>query len=377
MPEQKASPGIVLELRRSIAWMDLVMANLSEGVAVINENDHVTFVNDSFAALIEKQRIFLLGLSIWEILPELQHKVREWESSRTGTGYLKIDDYCFRSSGRLVTLELVVTDLIPVIHQRIIVLRDITERKKLEKKILSSEKFAAIGRLAAEVGHELRNPLGAIKNALYYVRDALEGTTLAQQNPSLLQFIHLADKEVENSAKIINELLDFSKVAILDLSLTDLNELLLEALTIIEIPKNVKVIKKFCEFPKVMVDPIRIRQIFANLANNAIQAMPKGGELTIVTRLEDPMGNQDGFAQIIFKDTGLGIAKENLHEIFEPLFSTKAKGSGLGLAICKQIAETHGGEILVESEEKKGSTFILRIPLSRSSKKDGENLNQG
>jgi signal transduction histidine kinase len=230
-------------------------------------------------------------------------------------------------------------------------------------RLLAGIEAITKGDLASGVGHELRNPLGAIRNAIYYVRDSLKGDPIVQQDPSVMEFLDLADREIKSSTSIISDLLDFARVLKLELEDTDINVLIDSSLGAMEFPANVKLIKNLKEdLPHAPVDGQKMRQVFINLASNAVQAMPQGGELEIDTSLSGVSGNSADAVLIQFKDTGVGIRREDMKEIFEPLFTTKAKGTGLGLAICQGIVEKHGGMILVDSEVGKGSTFTVHLP---------------
>ncbi len=230
-----------------------------------------------------------------------------------------------------------------------------------QEKMLRSQKLATIGQLASSVGHELRNPLGAINNAIYYIRDSLKDTEIIKSDQMLAEFLDMAESEIQGATNIIKDLLDFSHVGQLQLQPTNVNELLKSVRSVIPVPENVKIINALdLSLPIIMVDPQRLRQVFINLITNAIQAMPDGGELEINTRYEN-VGNDLLVVWINFKDTGTGISEETMKKIFEPLFTTKVKGTGLGLCICQGIIETHGGKIIVESVLGKGTVFKVRL----------------
>ncbi len=240
----------------------------------------------------------------------------------------------------------------------------IAQLQEAHDKVIRSEKLAAIGQLASGVGHELRNPLGTLRNVVYYLRESLKDNPLAAQDPALKELLEQAEKEIKNATNIINDLLDFSRVVRLTLQPTDINLLLKELKGSLDVPPRVKLEVLPAEgIPRVTLDPQRINQVFINLAINAFQAMPEGGKLLIRPRMERDGDKNHPYLLVDFEDTGTGIAPEHLKNIFEPLFSTKAKGTGLGLAICQSIVEAHGGQILVSTEMGKGSTFTVKIPL--------------
>jgi signal transduction histidine kinase len=126
----------------------------------------------------------------------------------------------------------------------------------------------------------------------------------------------------------------------------------------LEVPENVEVLKNLdLDMIETPADGVHLERVFLNLAKNSLEAMPEGGELTITTR------RCDGYAEVSFADTGVGIPEENLKKIFDPLFTTKTKGTGLGLAICQEIVSKHKGTIDVKSRPGKGSTFAVKLPL--------------
>ena len=226
-----------------------------------------------------------------------------------------------------------------------------------QDQLVRSEKLAAIGQLAGGVAHDLRNPLGAINNAAYYLKRRLAASELAQSNPKIPQFVQIIHDEVEQSNQIITDLLSFARVKAPSLS-PNLKEVIEAALSSMDAREDVHIVKEFDpELPQVLTDKEQLRRVFMNLAINAQDAMPEGGELTVST------WHVDGTAEVAFSDTGVGIADEDMGKIFDPLFTTKTKGTGLGLAICEEIVSKHGGTISVVSKIGQGATFTVRLPL--------------
>ena len=227
-----------------------------------------------------------------------------------------------------------------------------------QDQLLRTEKLAAIGQLAGSVAHDLRNPLGVIKNAVYYLRRRLSGSEEAQSNPRIGQFLQIIDQEVEHSNQVIADLMTFARVNAPSLSPTDLLEVLESALSGMEIDEDVSVAKRFdADLPEVLADSEQLRRVFVNLTMNAQDAMPEGGALTVSAR------RMNGFAEVAFSDTGVGISYENVKKVFDPLFTTKSNGTGLGLAICQQIVSRHEGTIDVMSKPSAGATFTVKLPL--------------
>ncbi len=240
------------------------------------------------------------------------------------------------------------------------IVNDVSARIKAEEalrdsqeRLLKSERLAAIGEVAAMVGHDLRNPLTGIAGANYYLR-LKWGSKIDDRSKEMLEVI---EKDVEYSNKIVNDLLDYSREIRLELKETNVRAILEDAFSFVTVPANVKVRTWISDEPTVSVDVERMRRIFVNLIKNALDAMPKGGTLAVKSR-------KDGdCVKIVFADTGSGMSKEVLARLWSPLFTTKARGMGFGLAICKRIVEAHGGSISVESRSGKGTEFKLVIPI--------------
>jgi len=232
------------------------------------------------------------------------------------------------------------------------------ELKETQEKLVRSERLAAIGQLAGGVGHELRNPLGAIKNAVYYIRGKVVRSELAQKEPRVIEFLEIMDDEIASSTKIISDLLSFSRVGKPAVSPARMDKVIDDALSHTPIPENIELTKKvMASLPEVEIDADQIRQVLVNMITNAVQAMPEGGELAIAASAKG------SFMEVEIADTGCGIAEEVMDKLFEPLYTTKAKGIGLGLAVCKSIMDRHDGYIVVASSVGKGTTFTIKLPL--------------
>jgi len=231
------------------------------------------------------------------------------------------------------------------------------ELRQTQEQLIRTEKLAAIGQLASGVGHELRNPLGAIKNAVFYIRRRIVKTDLATMEPRVIEFLDIIDDEVNTANKVITDLLGFSRVAKPTVSPVNIAGVIEDALKHTPLPENVDLSKDIDKnLPMVIVDADQIQQVFINIILNALQAMTEGGRLSIRT------GNRQEFVEVEFTDTGSGIPEAAMDKIFDPLFTTKAKGIGLGLSVCKSILERHGGDIRVESEVGKGTAFTVSLP---------------
>ena len=243
------------------------------------------------------------------------------------------------------------------------------ELQEAQEQLVRREKLAVLGQLAGGVGHELRNPLGAIKNAAYFLNMVIE-----DPDPEVKETLEILETEVGTSERIISSLLDFARPKPPIRRKVDVNKVVQEALSRATapcqgpgtgVPENVEVVSQLDKtLPTIMTDPDQLGQVFGNIIRNAIQAMPDGGQLVVKSEGRGEPGTRPEWVAVSVADTGVGIPGENLDKLFEPLlFTTKAKGIGLGLAVTKTLVEGHGGSIEVESEVGKGSTFTLKLPI--------------
>ncbi len=233
------------------------------------------------------------------------------------------------------------------------------ERIEMQEKLIRSEKLAAVGKVAGGIGHDLRNPLNIIENSTSYISEILKDED--EQVRKQLDIIHRA---VKRSSNIVTDLLDFARAKPLSLEKCNVRDTVKEALSNIEIPKNITVETHMDEgVPEIFTDANQIQRVFLNLISNAFRAMPEGGSLTITSRVNTVFSKDSGAVEIEFKDSGVGIKENNLNKIFEPLFTTRSKGIGLGMAIVKDIIDKHHGTIDVQSVVGKGTTFTVRLPV--------------
>ena len=254
-------------------------------------------------------------------------------------------------------------------------LRSLVEKlRKTQNQLVQSEKLASVGQLAAGVAHELNNPLGGI---LLFVSMLLEKEKNDSESYNDLKKIL---QETERSREIVKGLLEFSRQAKIVAAVTDLNKILECTLSLLKHHvkfQNIKVEKNLYPLlPRVFSDVGQIQQVFLNIILNAIDAMQGHGILTITTQ----MAAEPDYVTASIQDTGPGIKANVLHKIFDPFFTTKeqGKGTGLGLAIAYGIIKKHKGDILVETLENKGATFIIKLPTAELYKKlNGENDNSG
>ena len=234
--------------------------------------------------------------------------------------------------------------------------------KRIQAQLMQSEKLASLGRLASGVAHEINSPLTGILTFSHLLMRKLKN------NPELQRELELIVKETTRVSTIVRGLLDFARETKPQKRPCNINELILHTLSLVEhqaVFHDVRFVKNLDpQVPMVLLDANQIQQVFMNILLNAADAMPAGGTLTITSNLAP----EDSFVQVRFSDTGTGIPEKNLNRIFDPFFTTKTdkKGTGLGLAVSYGIIDRHRGQIEVQSEEGKGTTFTIKLPLQAS-----------
>ena len=238
---------------------------------------------------------------------------------------------------------------------------NITDRKELEGKLKRSERLAGIGQTAAMVGHDLRNPLQAIVG---YVALAQEKLKRISCQPEEKQSLNDSLKDINKTSyymdKIVSDLQDYARPLKPALAKKDVKELVDETVSLLQIPPEISFsIKVPKNLPRANVDPMMLRRVLTNLINNSLQAMPKGGKLSLNILSK----KQPHSLMIKVKDTGSGISKADRPRIFAPLFTTKSTGQGLGLAVSKRLVEAQGGTISFRSRPSTGTIFTITIPL--------------
>ncbi len=243
--------------------------------------------------------------------------------------------------------------------------------KEAQDELIRKNKLAVMGQLAGIVGHEIRNPLGVMSNAVYFLK-----MVLADADDTVKEYLEIIKQEIDNSQRIISDLLDFARTKTPQISSIAPGTLVTQSLGKCRIPENIEVKTKISEtLPKINIDPFQIGQVLQNLIINAVQAMTEGGRIDIDARLVQSPALQGSdssiepatdFIEISVIDTGEGISEENMKNLFQPLFTTKAKGIGLGLVVCRNLTEANGGRIGVKNRSGEGTTFTVTLPVEGS-----------
>ena len=359
-----------LDLRKSEEKLRSIFAASPDAIAVADLKGNITECNQATLQLYRcSSKDEIIGKSAFAFIAKKDHeKAQEYMKKVLEQGAIKEAEMTrLTLDGREFPAEIsvnVVRDASGKPTAFVSITKDITERKRIEEQLLKSERLAAIGELATMVGHDLRNPLTGIAGAAYYLKMKL-GSKL---DPKASEMLELIDKDIQYSNKIINDLLDFSRDIRLARAKTSIKYLVKETLAKMKIPRKVKIIdltKKDC---KIFVDAGQMNRVFENIVKNAIDAMPRGGQLEIKS---EKMNNM---LKVTFCDTGVGISQENLSRLGSPLFTTKAKGVGMGLAICKRLTEAHGGSLSIDSKEKVGTCVTVTLPIDVEERPEEKNV---
>jgi two-component system NtrC family sensor kinase len=241
--------------------------------------------------------------------------------------------------------------------------RMVRNLRKIQIKLIHSEKLISMGRLSAGVAHEIRNPLNAMKGAIVYLQKRRSEDSLIREYTQLIL------EEINRLNEFVTEFLYFARQSPPNCVPTDFNDLLLNALNLLDeefMSKGITVsLHLDSSLPQLEIDPHQMEQVFLNLFVNAAHAMPEGGQLTVTTTVRKDVRKSDMLVKAVaeLQDNGIGIPREHLKNIFDPFFSTKQNGTGLGLPISLGIIEGHGGTIQILSKEGDGTTVIVELPL--------------
>ena len=345
-------------LQDTSAMADQIVTSLPVGLLATDRQGKFAFANRA------AERITGLTLTepgeapADEMLPDYFRNLQEL-LDREGAIFEKEMEGEF-AGGRVVPLSL---SAAKIINQegnfvgRVFIFRDLGEVRRLQDEIRRQEKLAAIGELAAGVAHEIRNPLSSIKGIASYYRNKFPDGSEDKELAGVMS------EEVDRVSRVISELLELARPTRLELKPTNLNELLHHSARLIEQEAAVKKVEIALNLPAeplmVTVDPDRLSQCLLNICLNSLQAMERGGRLTISCLITE----QDQLI-IEIRDSGPGIATADLARIFDPYFTTKPQGTGLGLAIVQKIVEAHQGQIKVRSTRGRGARFTIILPPS-------------
>lgn len=344
-------------LSRIKAFSDNVVEHMPIGLVALDDQRRIAAFNNTAESVLQLSYRRVIGEDAETVLPpelatelkclEIQNEVIEKE----------ID--CTVGDGKIVPLEIgasLLEDENSTSLGYVILFKDLTEVRLLRREIERSRRLASVGRLAAGVAHEIRNPLSSIKGFATYFKERYQGIPQDQQTATIMI------QEVDRLNRVVSQLLEFARPVDIKPQPANLIHLIDDSIKLVENQADQKgiTIKTgiSSQVPEIMIDPDRLNQVLLNLYLNAIESMDNGGEL----KVELSSNSETNGIDIKISDTGCGISPEDLLKIFDPYYTTKSSGTGLGLAIAHNIIEAIGGQIIVESHPDRGTTFRITIP---------------
>jgi len=339
-----------------------IVQSVASGLLTFDRDGIITTVNHT-AETLSRRRVDELRGKTWDaVFAEAPSFAHVWEILiRRGRSPFRFEARLVRRDGSRVPVGVSASFLRRELGL-ICSFQDLTEIKRMEERVRHADRLAAIGRFAAGLAHEIRNPLGSIRGSVEVLRQSLS----PQGDDRRLMDIVL--RESDRLDGIISEFLEFSRPQTLARVETDLVAMLEEILLLLshQCPTTVRIVRDYGEpTVKARVDAGQMRQALWNLCRNALEAMPQGGELRIRVQAQGREATPDSI-ELVVEDTGVGIGEDQLPRVFEPFYTTKPNGTGLGLAIAHRIVEDHAGEIRVESEPGVGSRVTIVIPFEAS-----------
>jgi two-component system sensor histidine kinase PilS (NtrC family) len=330
---------------------------LSSGLVTVTPEGNISSINEAACDILGLQQKAALGSPLSDRIPGLSRIFAE--AGRVGT-VRRHETEGVRPDGSIRPLGISATPLSDhtgAIIGRVLHFQDLTELRRMQQQVERSERLASIGRLAAGIAHEIRNPLASISGSVEMLRHVPEADGESRQ------LVDIAVREVDRLNRLITELLDYARPRAEERQAIDLGELAAEIAKVFEHERReAEVNVEVSAEPGVGVEAAagQLRQVVWNLLRNAAEAMPSGGTVSIRVALQ----NVGAAAATVLsvKDSGVGIKREDLAHIFEPFYSTKRGGTGLGLATVARIVEDHRGHIEIDSRPGSGTEFVLRFP---------------
>jgi two-component system, NtrC family, sensor histidine kinase PilS len=354
-------------LNRLQAFHENIVRSISSGVFTADATGAITSFNPAAQELTGYAAGQVVGRSWREIFNWHPNHPADDEPTGALPALTRFEVECKSAKANRLVLGMTVSPL----HEQgeqdglVGVFKDLTHIRELEAEMRRKEWLANLGEMSAGMAHEIRNPLGALAGAMQMLRKDSSADATDRR------LMDIAIREATRLDAIITEFLQYARPPELNLAEHNINKILAETLDLVQhearIRKKITITTSLAVGALVVqVDQNQMRQVFWNLATNAFDAMPEGGQLTITTgcRHIDVSGRKGDVVEIAFQDTGEGIAKEHLDKIFLPFFTTKSEGSGLGLAAVHRIVDLHGGWIKVESQPQHGTGFVVCLPRS-------------
>lgn len=350
-----------MSLSRIKAFSDNLVTNMPIGLVALDDNQRITSLNNAAGSVLKLLPDEVIGEHAEKILPAaLWHLLKNLNEEK---GVVEKEIDCTLHKGEVIPLEISATllnDEEGTFLGNVVLFKDLSEVRSLRKEIARSQRLASVGRLAAGVSHEIRNPLSSIKGFATYFKERYYDV------PENQQISNLMIQEVDRLNRVVGQLHEFARPITVSKKSISIKAYLKDSLKLIErqaSEANISIKTDFdSEIDEILIDPDRINQVLLNIYLNAIDSMNNGGSLTVMLS-KNPKKNG---IEIKVADTGTGISEGDLSHIFDPYFTTKASGTGLGLAIAHNIMEAHGGEIAIESRLGQGTGVTIFLPYTET-----------
>jgi two-component system sensor histidine kinase HydH len=352
-------------LSRIKAFSDNLVDNMPIGLVAVDDQQKIASFNHVAHSILGFALEKAVGQPAGSLLPsELWLQINRLAFDE---GVIEKEVECSLHDGQRIPLAISAT----VLHDEdgtflghVLLLKDLREVYALRKEIQRNQRLASVGRLAAGVAHEIRNPLSSIKGFATYFKERYHN------KPDDLQIANIMIQEVDRLNKVIGQLLDFARPVKISKKNVSLASLIQNSVKLVERQAEEKSIEIQTgisdNIRTAFFDPDRVNQVLLNLYLNSLDAMEDSGRLSV----DVFAGEQNSELAIKVSDSGYGINREDLAHIFDPYFTTKSTGTGLGLAIAHNIVEAHGGRIAVKSDPGQGTAFTIYLPMTSEDKSD-------
>ena len=351
------------ELIEARSINEMILDSTNDGIIAIDNHALITTLNPAAEKIIGYKKKTLLGWHYNSIFDDKNHKSPLLDTLYNGIDHIGVE-VDFPVAGRVLQISASTShlkDRYGNFSGAVIVFKDLTNQKEMQRVMQETERLVAIGELMAGVAHEVRNPLAAIRGFVQYLSKDIK-------NEESLKYIDIILNEVDMINDVIQQLLDFSKPYTNCYSDTSLNQLIQDTLILLKSSKHSLVtftLHLDDSLPHIYVDRSMIKQVLLNLLINSIQAIAENeGEISITTRFSDNKRMQ----LIEIHDSGEGMKEDDKENIFTPFFTTKPSGTGLGLAIVKKIVNSHNGTVQIFNHKQGGVMAIISLPMQHNNK---------
>jgi PAS domain S-box-containing protein len=368
----------------TVEFLTAIIEHVAHPIFVKDRSFRWVLLNTAFCTMVGHRREEMLGRSDHDFFPKHEadfFRQKDVEMFASGRAVDIEEEWITDASGcrhALATTKVPLRDAAGEVTHLVGIIHDITRLKAAEERLrqnhgelearvrertaalraaqdelVRKERLAVLGQLAGGLAHQIRNPLGAIKNAAYILQTAARR---AAPDPDAARAIAVIHDEVERANRFITDLLDYARVRPPQVGSIDVVDVIERAFQSQEVPPRVAIARRYADAPRVAIDAGQVQGALFNLIRNAVEAMPDGGTLTVTTR-------GDGDAVVVgIADTGAGVPAEVASRLFEPLVTTKPLGLGLGLVTARALVENQGGSITWCAPPDGGTRFDVRLP---------------